>query len=241
MDKLINPFLNKKIVCKFSNHIFKDIFETYNYKYGPNYTLQSIYNVIIKNKKDCIKQLIQYFLQCMYSITNSIDIDDNQYYNVVLITEEYKGDINNYTLTMFRDWVEESLTDPYDNDEQEDILVELYSNDFTQLDYFYIMNGKDDYRQTLLHYLAKQQFTKKVELHIDKLISYHINLNARDYDCYTSLHIAAEQNNLPFVKYLLHKGADGDVQGRYDTTFMNIAKVNNHNDIIKYFTVPASD
>lgn len=99
------------------------------------------------------------------------------------------------------------------------------------------INAVDGWGQTALHFAAAKGFDKGTSL----LITHNANINCisgpnyifktRDGH-YTPLHFAAEYGHSNIVKILIEHGADKNLKTQLDKTPLDLAKENNHQDVV---------
>jgi len=81
-----------------------------------------------------------------------------------------------------------------------------------------------------LLYFAKQNKLREIR----KALAQGGNVNYKDYDYRTSLHIAANYGNFDIVKYLVSHGASINTKDRFGKTPIDEAKMNGFQEIEKY-------
>jgi glutaminase len=68
---------------------------------------------------------------------------------------------------------------------------------------------------------------------IKRLVAYGVDVNEKDYDKRTAMHLAAAEGRKEVIEYLMHQGVKINVKDRFGNTPLDDAKENKHEKIIK--------
>jgi ankyrin repeat protein len=93
-----------------------------------------------------------------------------------------------------------------------------------------ILNHQDKFGRTLLHYAALENKTQYAQSLIEQG---QANLNIKDLEGNTPLHIAVQCNNYAMVDFLCKKGAHLDIKNKKQLTPFHISILKKHLNILE--------